>query len=59
MKNSSNILYRTMTNLIHPAVLGTIIVNLIQGILNGMVFKYGIFPILASLILVWYFILDF
>lgn len=46
-------------NLIHPAVLGTIIVNLIQAILTGTLFQFGAFPVLASIILVWYFVLDY
>jgi len=56
---STQIYYRTMTGLIHPAVLGAIIVNLIQSVLSGAFFKLGSFPIFASIILVWYFIIDF
>lgn len=48
-----------MVNLIHPAVLGTIIVSLIQAILAGTFFQFGVFPVFASLILVWYFVLDY
>ncbi|HOI39048.1 MAG TPA: hypothetical protein PLF11_16945 [Bacillota bacterium] len=56
---SRHILYRTTTNLIHPAVLGTLIVNCIQLVLSGGIITKGLFPILASALLVWYFILVF
>jgi len=48
-----------MVNLIYPAVLGTIIVNLIQAILVGTIFQSGAFPVFASIVLVWYFVLDY
>jgi hypothetical protein len=58
-----NLFFRTTTNLLHPAVLGTIIVNLVQLIFSGELLKdvqvHGLFPLLASAILVWYFVLDF
>ena len=56
---ATHILFRTTTNLLHPAVLGTIIVSLIQLGLSGDILKNGAFPILASSGLVWYFVLDF
>lgn len=59
MTDSRHIYYRTITNLVHPAVLGTIIVNLIASIINGTLFRFGFFPFLASCILVWYFVIDY
>lgn len=55
----SHIYYRTTTNLIHPAVLGTIIVNFIELIFSGGITSNGLLPIIASAGLIWYFVLDF
>lgn len=59
MTNTKEIFYRTMTNLIHPAVLGTILVNLIDLLISRKLFASGIFPPIASFALVWYFIVDY
>lgn len=53
------LLHRTMANLIYPAVLGTFIVNLINFLVQGHLLKHGWFPVIASAILVAYFVLDY
>lgn len=51
--------FQTIYNLLYPAVLGTVFVSLLLSISNGDVLANGFFPLLATIILIWYFLLDY
>jgi len=51
--------FQIIYGLFYPAVLGTILVYVMQDALSSSLFKSGIFPVISLFCLVWYFVLDF